>query len=159
MEGYSDRVRAWFAEGDAFREIWRQDGMALMEMQNGKPVPTAKVHFGYTDGISTPAIRGGPEHYPPDHQRPCEPWLFVLREEAENYDVPEPRELGLNGSFAVFKKVDTDVAGFEDFLQSNKDRSIPNCWPRRCWGDGVTAFLSPCHRIRIALRGGYRPYS
>ena len=91
MEGYSDRVRAWFAEGDAFREIWRQDGMALMEMQDGKPVPTAKVHFGYTDGISTPTIRGGPEQYPPDHQRPCEPWLFVLREEAENYDVPKPR--------------------------------------------------------------------
>ena len=64
MEGYSDRVRAWFAEGDAFREIWCQDGMALMEMQNGQPVPTSKVHFGYTDGISTPAIRGGPEEYP-----------------------------------------------------------------------------------------------
>ena len=39
----------------------------------------------------TPTIRGGPEQYRPDHQRPCEPWLFVLREDAENYDVPEPR--------------------------------------------------------------------
>ena len=78
MNGYSDRVRAWFAEGDAFREIWRQDGMALMEMQNGQSVPTTKVHFGYTDGITTPTIRGGPEEYRPDHQRPCEPWLFVL---------------------------------------------------------------------------------
>ena len=91
MDGYSDRLCAWFTEGNAFREIWRQDGMALMEMQNGQPVPTSKVHFGYTDGISTPTIRGGPEQYRPDHQRPCEPWLFVLREEAENYDVPEPR--------------------------------------------------------------------
>ena len=42
MKGYSDRVRAWFAEGNAFREIWRQDGMALMEMQNGEPVPTVQ---------------------------------------------------------------------------------------------------------------------
>ena len=85
----------------------------------------AKVHFGYTDGISTPTIRGGPEQYHPDHQQPCEPWLFVLREDAENYDVPEPRALGLNGSFAVFKKVETDVVGFEEFLQSNQrqDRS------------------------------------
>ena len=48
-------------QGDAFREIWRQDGMALMDVENGRPVPTAKVHFGYTDGISTPTIRGGPE--------------------------------------------------------------------------------------------------
>ena len=54
MTSYSDRLCAWFAEGDAFREIWRQDGMALMEMQDGQPVPTGKVHFGYTDGISRP---------------------------------------------------------------------------------------------------------
>ena len=52
MEGYSDRLCAWFAEGNAFREIWRQDGMALMEMQDGQPVPTSKIHFGYTDGIT-----------------------------------------------------------------------------------------------------------
>ena len=52
MEGYSDRVRAWFAEGDAFREIWCQDGMALMEMQNGQPVPTPK----FTSDIPTESL-------------------------------------------------------------------------------------------------------
>ena len=93
LDGYSDRLRAWFADEDAFREIWREDGMALMEAQDGEPVPTSKVHFGYTDGITYPTIRGGPEEYRPDHQRPCEPWLFVLREDAENYVVPEPRQL------------------------------------------------------------------
>ena len=90
MEAYSDKLCAWFVEGNAFREIWHQDGMALTEMENGQPVPTAKVHFGYTDGITTPTIRGGPEHYHRDRQQPCEPWVFVLREDAENYDVPEP---------------------------------------------------------------------
>ena len=146
MKGYSDRLRAWFAEGNAFREIWRQDGMALMEMQNGQPVPTSKIHFGYTDGISTPTIRGGPEQYRPDHQQPCEPWLFVLREDAENYDVPEPRQLGLNGSFAVFKKVETDVVGFEDFLQSNKDKIDPELLAAKMcgrWRNGVPLALSP----------------
>ena len=64
MQSYSDRVCAWFAEGNAFREIWRQDGMALMEMQDGQPVPTSKIHFGYTDGISRTTIRGGPERIP-----------------------------------------------------------------------------------------------
>ena len=44
-----------------------------------------------------------------------------MLDEAENYFVPEPRELGLNGSFAVFKMIETDVVGFENFLQSNKD--------------------------------------
>jgi hypothetical protein len=70
MRSYSDRLRAWFAEGNAFQEIWRQDGMALTDMQNGQPVPTSKIHFGYTDGISMPTIRGAPEQYPTDHQRP-----------------------------------------------------------------------------------------
>jgi deferrochelatase/peroxidase EfeB len=125
MATYSGQLSALFAEGNAFEEIWRADGMALMEMRDRKPVPTTKVHFGYTDGISMTTIRGGPERYHPDHQQPCEPWLFVLLDEAENYFVPEPRELGLNGSFAVFKKIRTDVVGFENFLQSRKDQIDP----------------------------------
>jgi deferrochelatase/peroxidase EfeB len=146
MTRYSDRLVALFAEGGAFREIWRQDGMALMEMQDGQPVPTPKVHFGYTDGIGQPTIRGGPERYLPDHQQPCEPWLFVLREEAENYFVPEPRELGLNGSFAAFKMIMTDVVGFRDFLQSQKDKIDPELLAAKMcgrWRNGVPLALSP----------------
>jgi deferrochelatase/peroxidase EfeB len=146
MTTYSDRLSALFAEGDAFRETWRADGMALMEMKDGKPVPTFRVHFGYTDGISLTTIQGGPERYPPDHQQPCEPWLFVLRDDAENYFVPEPRELGLNGSFAVFKVIETDVVGFENFLQSNKDKIDPELLAAKLcgrWRNGVPLALSP----------------
>ena len=146
MARYSDRMCSWFAEGSAFRELWRQDGMALMEMQNGQPVPTMKVHFGYTDGLTTPTIRGGPEVYQPDHQMPCEPWLFVLRDDALNYMVPEPRALGLNGSFAVFKKVETDVVGFENFLQSKKESIDPELLAAKIcgrWRNGVPLELSP----------------
>ena len=57
MASYSDRLSALFARGNAFREIWRADGMALMEVKDGEPVPTFKVHFGYTDGISITTIR------------------------------------------------------------------------------------------------------
>ncbi len=146
MASYTERLLALFAEGNAFQEIWRQDGMALMEMVNGKPVFTAKVPFGYTDGISITTIRGGPEKYPPDHQQPCESWLFVLQDEAENYIVPEPRELGLNGSFAVFKMIETDVVGFENFLQSNKDKIDPELLAAKMcgrWRNGVPLALSP----------------
>ena len=146
MKSYSDRLSAWFAEENAFHEIWRQDGMALMEMQNGQPVFTSKLHFGYTDGISLTTIRGGPEKYHPDHQQPCEPWLFVLQEDAVNYEVPAPRELGLNGSFAVFKKIETDVVDFETFLQSNKDKIDPELLAAKMcgrWRNGVPLALSP----------------
>src|SRR5229473_1840720 len=80
-----------------------------------------------------PTIRGGPEQYPPDHQQPCEPWLFVLQGEAENYFVPEPCELGRNGSFAIFKMISTDVVGFENFLQSNKDKMDPELLAAKIW--------------------------
>ena len=146
LTSYSDRLAALFAEGNAFREIWRQDGMALMEMKDGKPVFTSKVPFGYTDGLSVTTIRGGPELSRADHQQPCEPWLFVLRDEAENYIVPEPRELGLNGSFAVFKMIMTDVVGFENFLQSNEDKIDPELLAAKMcgrWRNGVPLALSP----------------
>jgi len=146
MKSYSDRLSALFVEGDAFREIWRTDGMAWTEIQDGKSTFCSKVPFGYTDGISMTTIEGGPERYTPDHQRPCEPWLFVLRDEAENYFVPEPRELGLNGSFAVFKMIMTDVVGFEKFLQSNKDKIDPELLAAKIcgrWRNGVPLALSP----------------
>lgn len=146
LTAYSDRLSALTKEGQAFQELWRGDGMALMELQEGKPVPVPKVHFGYTDGISMTTIRGGPEHYKPDHQQPCEPWLFVLMDEAENYLMPEPKELGRNGSFAVFKMIWTDVVAFENFLQSNKDKIDPELLAAKMcgrWRNGVPLTLSP----------------
>jgi len=146
MTTYSDRLSVLFAAGNAFREIWRVDGMAWTETVDGKPTFCSKVPFGYTDGISMTTIRGGPERYTPDHQQPCEPWLFVLRDDAENYFVPEPPELGLNGSFAVFKMIKTDVVGFENFLQSNKDKIDPELLAAKIcgrWRNGVPLALSP----------------
>jgi len=146
MTTYSDRLSSLFSEGNAFREIWRTDGMAWTEMVDGKPSFCSKVPFGYHDGISMTTIRGGPERYTPDHQQPCEPWLFVLRDEAENYFVPEPRELGLNGSFAVFKMIETDVVGFENYLQSHKDKIDPELLAAKIcgrWRNGVPLALSP----------------
>ncbi len=146
MTSYSARLTALFAEGGAFQESYHADGMALMGNKDGQFVPTSKVHFGYDDGISMTTIRGGPERYPPDHQQPCEPWLFVLQEEAENYFVPQPKELGLNGSFAVFKIIETDVVAFENFLQSNKDKIDPELLAAKMcgrWRNGVPLALSP----------------
>ena len=60
--------------------------------------------------------------------------------------MPEPRELGLNGSFAVFKMIETDVVGFENFLQSNKDKIDPELLAAKMcgrWRNGVPLALSP----------------
>ena len=64
LKTYSERLSALVVEDRAFQEIWRYDGMALMEVRDGETVPTSKVHFGYTDGISQTTVRGGPERPP-----------------------------------------------------------------------------------------------
>ncbi|WP_291994093.1 peroxidase [Candidatus Accumulibacter sp. ACC003] len=146
LRSYALRLTALFEQGGAFEQLWHGDGMALLEIQDGKPVPVPKVHFGYVDAISTPTIRGGPEPTQPDHQEPCEPWLFVLLEEAENYYLPEPPQLGRNGSFGVFKMMRQDVVGFESFLQSNKDTINPELLAAKImgrWRNGVPLALSP----------------
>lgn len=147
QDSYSKRLAGLFTERNAFKQLWSGDGAALLEMQDGKPVPVPKAHFGYTDGITmTPVIRGGPERTLPDPQQPCEPWLFVLLDEAENYYVPDPPQLGRNGSFGVFKIVRQDVVGFENFLQSNKDRIDPELLAAKIcgrWRNGVPLSLSP----------------
>lgn len=132
--------------GRAFQELWRADGAALIEMVNGIPIPVSKVHFGYVDGIADPTIEGGPEGNTPDHQKPCEPWLFVLLEVAPNYYVPDPPELGRNGSFGVFTVMQQDVVGFENFLQSHKDKIDPELLAAKIcgrWRNGVPLDLSP----------------
>ena len=146
MTSYSDRLSALFAQAGAFREIWRQDGMALMEMQDGKPVPTMKVHFGYTDGISMTTIRGGPERYPPDHQQPCEPWLFVLRDDGRELLRAGAPRARAKRQLRCFKIAMTDVVGFKNFLQSNKDKIDPELLAAKMcgrWRNGVPLALSP----------------
>ena len=146
-EDYSRRLTALFQEQDAFEVLWHHDGAAMVEMVDGEPVPVPKTHFGYTDGITmTPPILGGPEPVAPDHQEACEPWLFVLSEDADSYQLPSPHELWRNGSFGVFKMMEQDVVGFEDFLQANKDQIDPELLAAKIcgrWRNGVPLALSP----------------
>ena len=121
-------------------------GWRSWKRKTANPCPLPK----FTSDIRMASLRrpsvGVRKIYHPDHQEPCEPWHFVLREEALNYVVPEPRALGLNGSFVVFKKVETDVAGFEDFLQLNKDQIDPELLAAKMcgrWRNGVPLASSP----------------
>ena len=146
-ETYSDRLLTLFKEADAFELLSQFDGAAMMEEIDGQHVHVPKTHFGYTDGITlTPPIRGGPEPVAPDHQEQCEPWLFVLSEDADNYSLPSPPDLWRNGSFGVFKMIEQDVVGFENFLQSNKDQIDPELLAAKIcgrWRNGVPLELSP----------------
>jgi deferrochelatase/peroxidase EfeB len=145
LEIWSERLSTLLSTGDAFHEMWRQDGAALIEMVNGFPMPVPKVHFGYVDGISDPTIKGAPEQNIPDRQEPCEPWLFVLLDEAKTYYVPDPPQLGRNASFGAFNVMRQDVVGFENFLQSHKQEIDPELLAAKIcgrWRNGVPLELS-----------------
>ena len=85
-------------------------------------------HFGFADPISQPPIEGADAPaYPGDGVleadgtwRSLKPGEFLLGYEDEagpdGTPVPEPRELRLNGTYMVFRKLYQDVAAFRRYL-------------------------------------------
>ena len=88
----------------------------IIGIRNGASFPENKVHFGYVDSISQPHFRpkeGGRE--------PADPLGTILlgyptRLEGLLFRVPQPPELGHNGSFNAFRVLEQDVVGFEAYL-------------------------------------------
>jgi deferrochelatase/peroxidase EfeB len=80
-------------------------------------------HFGYVDGISQPTIEGAPPSLPRDPLPPVKSGEFVLGHAGEReVPVPQPSELGRNGSFAAFRVMYQDVPGFLRFLDAESRR-------------------------------------
>lgn len=113
-------------------------------------MPTAKEHFGYTDGISNPffkgmlpemgSVIGGGKKNGGDKERnklghgnpllastwaPLETGEFILghEDEAQEYPVaPTPSLMGKNGSFMVYRKLHENVGAFNKMLnEQGKD--------------------------------------
>lgn len=147
LEHHTQSLTGVLLAANAFQEVWRGDGEALIEKDaRGVAGYVRKAHFGYTDAITEPTIKGGPGPYPPEPQPPCDPWLFVLMDDATNYYVPDPPQLGRNGSYAVFRIEEQDVVGFESFLQSKQDLIDPELLAAKLlgrWRNGVPLAISP----------------
>ena len=109
-----------------------QDGSALYD-EKGRP--TAKEHFGYTDGISNPYFRGSGSHpsnvvgggklirkNPFSRElegAPLEPGEFILGHRDESAQLPTapmPQPLAHNGTFMVVRKLRQDVDAFKGHL-------------------------------------------
>jgi deferrochelatase/peroxidase EfeB len=114
-EGHLDEVQNSLAATGklgAFQILGIRDGWAF----NGD-----FVHFGYRDGISHPRFEG--IHDSQNHRdlQPRTPLGTVLLGyptvfEGLVWQVPQPSELGMLGSFNAFRVLAQDVAGFEAFL-------------------------------------------
>ena len=106
-------------------------------LYNSKGYPTAKEHFGYTDGISNPFFKGMTEEMgdvigggkkiaygDPKAEStwaPIETGEFILgyRDEANEYpSASVPKLLSKNGSFMVYNKFHENVGDFNNYLTS-----------------------------------------
>jgi deferrochelatase/peroxidase EfeB len=110
LDRQTERLRAGFAAG--FRELLAHEAAAL---------PDNQVHFGYRDNISQPTVQGAPsrKHSTPDAQPEVPTGEFLLgypNASGGTYSV-QPAQLSTNSSYAAFRILDQDVAGFEQFLQ------------------------------------------
>jgi deferrochelatase/peroxidase EfeB len=110
LETLSAQLRTAFA--GAMTELSAQDAQAL---------PDNHVHFGYRDNIAQPTVIGAPpsKRPVPDDQPPVKTGEFLLgygNETGGTYRVT-PTQLSTNSSYAAFRLLEQDVAGFEAFLQ------------------------------------------
>lgn len=96
--------------------------------------PSAKEHFGYTDGIGDPFFKGTGSHesnlvgggkltgLPPETRAgwaPLETGEFILgyRDEAcELPEAPSPKSLSHNGTFMAYRKLHENVGSFDRYL-------------------------------------------
>jgi deferrochelatase/peroxidase EfeB len=136
-------LRTRFAAQGACTELTCRDGGAL---------PNGRVHFGYRDGISQPVIEGAPERQLADRQPPAPTGEFLLGYPSQfvdfSYRVPQPDELGQNGSFGVFRIGKQEVQLFEAFLEKEAAKhQVSKEWvaAKLCgrWRNGLPLSLSP----------------
>jgi Dyp-type peroxidase family len=117
----------------------------------GEHLENGRIHFGYVDGISQPKIEGLPFRQAEDGQPPSRSGAFVLGYESQfdqhTYKFDFPEELGRNGTFGVFRIMQQDVHGFEEFLTreagpgGNRELVAAKLCGR--WRDGTPLTLSP----------------
>ncbi len=73
--------------------------------QDGDALPGNLAHFGYRDGFPQPTIEGGLPGLVPDRLPPAPAGEFVLGHPSQfqdfTYPVPQPDDLGRNGSFVA----------------------------------------------------------
>jgi hypothetical protein len=157
---YADKV----AQLDEVQQRTLTDGRAfrLLGVREGCNFPGDLVHFGYRDNLTQPRFEGvhGGERYA-DGQ-PKAPLGTVLLGHRTNFEglkwrVPEPEQLGYNGTFNAFRVLKQEVVAFEEFLGTAADyllsqASVDELLP--LGGDAIGKGLSPRDALREVVAAG-----
>ena len=132
---------------DALREM---PGVAPIWLQDTYMLPNERTSFGFKDGISHPAIEGSGIPGTNPHEEPFKAGEFVLGYPNENGDLPpmpQPEVLGRNGSYVVFRKLQTRVAAFRQYVRARaKSRAEEELLAAKFvgrWPSGAPLVLAP----------------
>ena len=121
LRARDERLRAAVADAGGLTVVGYHEGAAL---------PGGREHFGYADGFAQPSIEGSAfeplagQGAPPvkdGNWRPLRPGEFILGypdEQNALSPAPPPDELGVNGSYLVYRKLAQDVAAFRRALRA-----------------------------------------
>jgi deferrochelatase/peroxidase EfeB len=98
-----------------------EEAFRLLGTREGCSFPDDVVHFGYRDNIMQPRFEGIHDPKRHDDGQPKAPLGTVLLGHPTNlegltWQVPQPAELGHNGTFNAFRVLKQDVVGFEEYL-------------------------------------------
>lgn len=98
-----------------------RNALTLLGTREGHNFGGDVVHFGYRDNITQPRFEEVPDSQRHPDRQPKAPLGTVLLGHPTNLEgltwrVPQPVELGYNGTFNAFRVLKQDVAGFERYL-------------------------------------------
>ncbi|MBD2564847.1 MULTISPECIES: Dyp-type peroxidase [Nostoc] len=99
----------------------------ILARQDAGRLPEGIEHFGFKDGSSQPVIEGNDTVAHPG-QDIIKPGEFILGYPNQDGDIVNPLsipEIGLNGTFVVYRKLYQDVALFRKFTTDVASRSNP----------------------------------
>lgn len=141
------------AQTTILRKLW-SDPPAMSEVfvLDSGMLPDNLAHFGYRDGFSQPTIEGGLPNPVPELLATSPAGEFILGYESQfdqfKYDVPQPPELGLNGSFLALRILEQDCAAFETMLSEAQQKygiSGELLAAKMCgrWRNGIPLAVSP----------------
>ncbi|HXM59854.1 MAG TPA: Dyp-type peroxidase [Terriglobales bacterium] len=142
----------------------RTGGAKLVQAQDAGLIfidnkPTAKEHFGYTDGFGNPDFKGAERECVPGQGKltkrgtwePLATGEFLLGYADESGELPVapiPHLLARNGTFMVYRKLHQNVATFRTFLEQ-KGQLYPGGKEKLAskfigrWRDGTPVEISP----------------
>jgi deferrochelatase/peroxidase EfeB len=93
----------------------------VIGVRDGRQLDKGKVIFGYVDGLSQPRFKRVVDPETENVNEPEDPLGTILLGYPTGitgleFSVPQPHDLGFNGTFNAFRVLAQDAAGFEAFL-------------------------------------------